>query len=69
MNVTVMQIVIGRLGTVSKGLKRGLKEMEIGEQAKIIQTTVLLRLARILKRVQETWRDWLLFRLQLKTTS
>ena len=53
MKVTVIPIVFGVLGTLPKGLIRGLEELEIGGQAEIIQTTAL-RLARILKRVLET---------------
>ena len=39
MRVTVITIVIGALGTVSKRLEKELKELEIGEQAVTIQTT------------------------------
>ena len=55
-NVTVIPIEISALGTVSKGLVRGLEELEIRGQTVTIQTTAL-RLARILRRVLETWRD------------
>ena len=50
MKVTVIPIVIGALGMVIKDLVRGL---EIGRQAKTIQTTALLGSARILRRVLE----------------
>ena len=49
----MIPLVIGALGTVFKGLIRGLKEKEIEGRAETIQTTALLRLARIL-RVLET---------------
>ena len=50
-------IVIGMLGTVPKGLLKELEELEIRRQIKTIVTTALLRLARILRRVLETWGD------------
>ena len=49
----VIPVVIGVLETVPKGLKKGLEELEIGGRIKTIQTTALLRLARILRRVLE----------------
>ena len=52
-NVTVIPIVIGVLGTTPKGLVRGLKEFELGGRAETIQTTVLLMSARILRKVLE----------------
>ena len=55
----VISIVIGALSTVTKGLVQGLEDLEIRGRVKIIKTTVLLRLARILRQVQETWRDLL----------
>ena len=36
---------------VSKGLKSGREELEIGERIETIQTTALLRVTRILRRV------------------
>ena len=51
MSVMVIPIVIGTLGTILKGLERGLEQLEIKGRIKIIQTTSLLRLARILIRV------------------
>ena len=50
MRITVIPIVIGALGTVHKGLEMGLKELNIGGQ---IETTALLKSARILSRVLE----------------
>ena len=52
--VTVIPIVIGVLGTVTKGLVQGLENVEIRGQAETIQTIELLRSARILRRVLET---------------
>ena len=54
MKVTVIPIVIGALGTVTKGLVQGLEDLEIRGRVEIIQTTALLRTARILRRVLET---------------
>ena len=41
-------------GTVTKGLLKGLEDLKIGRQDETIQTTALLRTARILRRVLET---------------
>ena len=49
-----MPIVIGALDTVTKGLLKGLKDLEIRGRVETIQTTTLLRSARILRRVLET---------------
>ena len=68
MKVTIRPIVIGVLGTVTKGLMKELEEFKIRGQVETIQTTALLRSARILKRVVETWGDFLLLKLQWKTT-
>ena len=51
MKVTIVPIVIGALGTVTKGLLKGLEDMEIGGRVETIQTTALLRTVR---RVLET---------------
>ena len=54
MKVTMIPIVVGVLGIIPKGLVKGLEDLEIRRLAEIIQTTALLRSARILKRVLET---------------
>ena len=54
MKVTIVPIVIGAFGTVTKGLLNGLEDLEVGGRVETIQTTALLRMARILRRVQET---------------
>ena len=54
MKVKFIPIVIGALGTVIKGLVQGLEDLEIREWVETIQTTALLRSARILRRVLET---------------
>ena len=53
MRVMVIPIVIGSLGTIPKGLKRGVEELDIGRSVKPIQITVLLSSVRIPRRV---WR-------------
>ena len=54
MQVKIIPIVIGAFGTVTKGLLKGLEDLEVGRRVETIQTTGLLRTARILRRVQET---------------
>ena len=54
MQVTIIPIVIGASGTVTKGLIKGLEDLEFGGQVEAIQTTALLRTARILRIVLET---------------
>ena len=55
MKVTIIPIVIGALGTVTKGLVQGLEYLQIRGRVETIQTTTLLRTGRILRRVLETW--------------
>ena len=43
MKVTIVPIVIGALGTITKGLLKGLKDLEVGGRVETIQTTALLR--------------------------
>ena len=70
MKVTIVPIVIGAaLGTVTNGLLKGLEDLEVGGREETIQTTALLRTARILRRVLETWGDFLSLKLQWKTIS
>ena len=67
MKVTIMPIVIGAFGTVSKELLKGLEDLEVNGRVETIQATALLKTARILRRVLETWGDLLLLNLQGKT--
>ena len=67
MKVTIIPIVIGALGTVTKGLVQGAEDLEVTERVKTVQTTALLRSTKILRNVQETWRDLLSLKLQGKT--
>ena len=54
MKVIVIPVVTGALGTILKGLVKGLKDLEIRGQVKTIQTIALLRSARILWKILET---------------
>ena len=67
MKVTIMPIVIGALGRVTKGLLKGLEDLEVGGRVETMQTAALLRTARIQRRVLETWEDLLSLNLQWKT--
>ena len=64
MKVTIVPIVIGALGTVTKGLLKSLEDMEVGGRVETIQTTEFLRTARILRRVLETRGDLQSLKLQ-----
>ena len=55
MQVTIIPIIIGAFGTVTKWLLKELEDLEVGGRVETIQTTTLLRTARILRRVLETW--------------
>ena len=69
MKETIIPIVIGAFGTVTKGLLKGLGDLEVGGRVGTIQTTALLKTARILRRVLETWGDWLSLNLQWKPSA
>ena len=68
MEVTIVPIVIGTLGTITKGLLKALEDLEVGGRVETIQITALLRTARIPRQVLETWGDllslWLLWKTQ-----
>ena len=68
-SVTVIPMVTGILGTVPKRLERGLQELEIRGRIEAIQTTALLRSARIARKVLETWKVLLSLILQWTTIS
>ena len=54
MKETIIPIVISALGTVTKGLVQGLKNLEITGRVEIIQTSALVKSFGILRRVLET---------------
>ena len=51
MKMTIISIVIGGFGTVTKGLIKGMEDLEVGGRVETIQSKALLRTARILRRV------------------
>ena len=64
MQVTIIPVIIGAFGTVTKGSLKWLEDLAFGGRVETIQTTALLRTARILRRVLETWGDLLSLKLQ-----
>ena len=64
MKVTVIPIISDALGTVLKILVRGLEDLKIRGQVETIQSTALLRSARIPRRVLVTCGDLLSLRIQ-----
>ena len=66
--MTMILIVTGAFGTVTKGFVQGLEDLEI-RQVETIQTRPLSRSARILRKDQETWGDLLSLKLMWKTIS
>ena len=54
MRVTIVPIVIGAFSTVTKGLLKGLEDLEVGGRVETIQTSALLKTVRILRKVLET---------------
>ena len=68
MKVTIVPIVIGAFGTITKGLLKDQEDLEVGRRVETIEMTALLRTARILRRVLETW-DLLSLKLQWKSIS
>ena len=69
MKVTIIPIVIGAFSTVTEGLLMGLENLEVGGRVETIQTIALLKTARVLRRVLETWGDLLSLNLQWKNIS
>ena len=49
MKVTIVPIVIGAFGTITKGLLKGLEDLEVGGRVETIQMTTLQRTAQILR--------------------
>ena len=54
MKMTIIPIVVGAFDIVTKGFIQELEDMEIRERVETIQSTALMRSARILRRVLET---------------
>ena len=69
MKVTIVPMVIAAFGTVIKWLIKGPEDLEVGGRVETIQTIALLRTARLMTSVLETWGDLQSVRLQWKTIS
>ena len=69
MRATGIPFVIGALGTVPKGMKKRAGRVGNRGTFREIQTTILMRSARIVRRVVDMWGDLLSLRLQWKTVS
>ena len=69
MKETIIPIVIGAFDTVTKGLLKGLEDLEVGSRVETIQTIALLKTARILRSFLKTWWDLLSLNLRWKTIS
>ncbi len=54
MQVTIIPSAIGTFGTVTKGLLKGLEDLEVDGRVETIDMTALLRTTGILRRVLET---------------
>ena len=68
MKVKIIPIVIGAFGTVTKRLLKGLEDLDVSDRVETTQTA-LLKTARILRRVLETWRDLPSLNLQWKPSA
>ncbi len=49
MKVTIVPIVIGAFGTISKGLLKGLEDLEVGDRVETIQTTQIPQSSSIIE--------------------
>ena len=54
MKVTIVPILIGAFGTITKELLKCREDLEVGGRVETIQMTALLKTTRILRRVLET---------------
>ena len=59
MKVTMISIVVGGLRRVPRGLEKRLEKLMIKRRIETMQTTAVLKSARIIKRVLETCKDLL----------
>ena len=69
MKVTIVPIMISAFDTITKGLWKGLEDLEFSGRVETILMTALLRTSRKLRSVLETWGDVLSLKLQWKTIS
>ena len=65
--MTIIPIVIGAFSTVTKGLIKGLEDLEIRRRMETVQTNVLLWSAKIPRRVLEIWGDLLSLKFHWET--
>ena len=63
MKVTIIPIVIGAFGMVTKELLKALEDLGVGGRVETIQAITLIRMARILRRVLEILEDLLSLKL------
>ena len=54
MKVTIIPIVIGAFGTVTKGLFKGHEDLDVEGGVETIQTTTLVKTAKIMRKDLET---------------
>ena len=54
MKLKIAPILIGAIGTITKGLLKGMEDLEVDGQLETIQMTAFLRTASIVRRVLET---------------
>ena len=52
--MTIIPIVVDAFGTVTKGLLKGLEDLQVGDRVETIQTTALLKTVRIPWKLEET---------------
>ena len=64
-----MTIITMVIGAFSKGLFKGLEDLEVGGRGKTIKITEFLRTTRILRWVLEIWGELPSLKLQRKTIS
>ena len=64
MKVAIIPIVVGAFGTVTKGLLKGLGDLEAGGQVETTQTSAFFKTARILRRVLKIRGDLRSLKLQ-----
>ena len=55
----MIPIIIGRLGIFSKNLEKRLEELEIRRRIETIQSPTLMKLAKMIRKILETWEDLL----------
>ena len=67
MKMTVIKIAIEAFSTATKALLQGREDLDIRGQVEAVQSAALLKSAGILRRVLETWGDFLSLKPQWET--